>query len=82
MLHFLLTKLDPARSKEEFVGCWPAYDVKRSHLFRKNVFNWLTELNRDHVEVEVLNCTFLVILDLFLQYLKTCFRAMVFLTLK
>ncbi|XP_063679738.1 HAUS augmin-like complex subunit 6 [Bolinopsis microptera] len=50
VLHFLLTKLDPERSKEEFVGCWPAYDVKRSHLFRKNVFNWLTELNRDYVE--------------------------------
>jgi len=47
ILHFLLTQLDPDRAKTEFSMCWPAWDAKKEHQYRKCVFNWLTELHRD-----------------------------------
>lgn len=47
ILHFLLTQLDPERAKTEFSMCWPAWDAKKEHQYRKRVFNWLTELHRD-----------------------------------
>lgn len=47
ILHFLLTQLDPERAKTEFSMCWPCWDAKKEHQYRKCVFNWLTELHRD-----------------------------------
>ena len=51
ILHFLLTQLDPERAKTEFSMCWPCWDAKKEHQYRKCVFNWLTELHRDADEV-------------------------------
>ncbi|XP_028840062.1 HAUS augmin-like complex subunit 6 [Denticeps clupeoides] len=42
--HFLLDKLNPSRTRDEFRCCWPVLDPKTDAEFRKVTFAWLQEI--------------------------------------
>ena len=44
VIHFLLTKLDPAKSRDKFKPCWPIQDKNEERQFRKLCIDWLNEL--------------------------------------
>lgn len=44
IMYFLLTKLDPERSKKEFEVCWPVSDGEQRIMFREVASNWISQL--------------------------------------
>ena len=44
VIHFLLTKLDPCKSRERFKPCWPIQDKNEERQFRKLCIDWLNDL--------------------------------------
>lgn len=44
VIHFLLTKLDPGKSRERFKPCWPIQDKNEERQFRKLCVDWLNDL--------------------------------------
>ncbi|XP_074663234.1 HAUS augmin-like complex subunit 6 [Tubulanus polymorphus] len=44
VIKYLLDKLDPIRSNQEFRDCWPIGDKKREMEFRKVCVAWLTQI--------------------------------------
>ena len=44
VIHFLLTKLDPVKSREKFKPCWPIQNKNEERQFRKLCVDWLNDL--------------------------------------
>ncbi|KAL7753596.1 hypothetical protein RI367_000527 [Sorochytrium milnesiophthora] len=47
IVHFLLTRLDPARARRSFRLCYPCIDKDSAREFRNAVYKWLEEIKSD-----------------------------------
>ncbi|KAL7750303.1 hypothetical protein RI367_004075 [Sorochytrium milnesiophthora] len=47
IVHFLLTRLDPARARRSFRLCYPCIDKDSAREFRNAVYKWLEEIKGD-----------------------------------